>query len=212
MKKKISDSWYKNKTWNGDIDSRFERQLRYTRNELHKASYLQVQGCLLLDNAAANIQEVGQVLLDRLFEGFPRAFDQRLQAQEKLGDYFFGKQEYEKAADYFKQVTEYSAEQQSRTHTSGKADLKWAASLYKLNNSTRLEKAAELVAAYPEKLLQTPVQQFYHAELGALIAAAMQNDELAKSYAANALKIHTLLKPNPNASRVAALAAIANGD
>jgi tetratricopeptide (TPR) repeat protein len=211
MKKKISDSWYKNKTWNGDIDSHFERQLRYTRNELHKASYLQVQGCLLLDNAAANIQEVGQVLLERLFEDFPRAFDQRLQAQEKLGDYFYGKQEYEKAAEYFKQVTEYTAEQQSRTHTSGKADLKWAASLYKMGNPAGFEKAAELVAAYPEKLLQTPAQQFYHAELGAWIANAMQNIPLAISYALAALKVHTLLKPNPPAARVAELVKIAEG-
>lgn len=211
MKKKISDSWYKNKTWNGEIDSRFERQLRYTRNELHKASYLQVQGCLLLDNAAANIQEVGQVLLDRLFEGFPRAFDQVLQAQEKLGDYFFGKQDYKKAAGYFKTVTEYCAQQQSRTHTSGKADLKWAASLYKPGNPAGLEKAAELVATYPGKLLDSSAKQFYHAELGAWIAAAMQNNTLATSYAQAALKVHTLLKPNPAAARVAELVKIAEG-
>ena len=209
--KKISDSWYKNKTWNADTDSNFERQLRYTRSELQRASYLQVQGCLLLDNAAENIQEVGQVLLDRLFEGFPRAFDQRLQAREKLGDYFFGKQLYEKAADYFKQVSEYCEEQQSRTHTSGKADLKWAASLYKINSPTGLEKAAELVAAYPEKLLQTAEQKYYHAELGAWIAAAMQNGILAKTYAEAALKVHTLLKPNPVAEKVAELLKIAEG-
>ena len=211
MKKKINDSWYNNKTWNADIDSNFERQLRYTRNELQKATYLQVQGCQLLNNAAENIQEVGQVLLDRLFDGFPRAFDQRLQAQEKLGDYFFDKKVFEKAADYFKQVTEYCKEQQSRTHTSGRADLKWAVSLYKLNSTAGLEKAAELVAAYPEKLLQTPEQNFLHAELGAWIAAEMQNSKLAKTYAEAALKIYTLLKPNPAPERVAELLKIAEG-
>ena len=57
------NTWYKNRTWNGDIDERFEKNLRYTRNPIHKAGYLLEQGSLLLENPNPNIQEVGQVLL-----------------------------------------------------------------------------------------------------------------------------------------------------
>ena len=69
MKNPLS-SLYKNNTWNGDINDRFEQQLRYTRNPIHKARFLLEQGSLLLKNPNQNIQEVGQVLLGRLLETF----------------------------------------------------------------------------------------------------------------------------------------------
>ena len=173
--KKQSDSWYKNKTWNGDIDTVFERKLRYERNEIRKATYLQEQGCLLLQNSSENIQEVGLVLLSRLMEDYPTAWDQILIAQEKLGDYFFKKNEYETAAAYFKTVTEYCVQQQSRTNTSNMADLKWAESLYKTNKADALPVAAELLLKYPVELLKTAEQKTYYAQLRFQINTAIEN-------------------------------------
>lgn len=163
--KKQTDSWYKNKTWNGDIDSRFEKQLRYIRNETHKAEYLQVQGSLLLLNSSEKIQDVGLVLLGRLQEDHPTAYCQNLAAQEKLGDYFFKKKQYEKAAAYFKMVTVYCMQQQSRTNTSTMADLKWAKALYKTNDAAALPKAAELLQLFPVALLKTPEQKKFYDQL-----------------------------------------------
>src|SRR5688572_8157999 len=125
--KKPSTSWYQNRTWTSDIDTKFEKNLRYTRNPIHKAEYLQVQGCLLLESRDEKIQEVGQHLLSRLFEDLPTEYCSVQIAQEKLGDYFFKKKNYEKAAEYFKIVMDYCVEQQSRTNTSMKTDLKWVA-------------------------------------------------------------------------------------
>ena len=192
--KKITDSWYKNKTWNGDIDSRFEKQLRYTRNGTHKAEYLQIQGCLLLENPAENIQEVGQVLLSRLFEDHPKEYCQVLTAQEKLGDYFFKKQQYEKAAGYFKIVTAYCVQQQSRTNTSLMTDLKWADTVLKMNLVDSLEEAFQLVIHYPVSLLKLNEQQFYYAELSALVCDKMNKITAAKEFAAQALKLARTVK------------------
>ena len=63
-------SLYKNNTLNGDINDRFGKQLRYTRNPIHQARFLLEQGSLLLKKPNQNIQEVGQVLLGRLLETF----------------------------------------------------------------------------------------------------------------------------------------------
>lgn len=173
--KKQTDNWYQNKIWNGDIDSRFEKQLRHVRNETHKAEYLQVQGCLLLLNSSEKIQEVGLVLLDRLREEHPKAYCQNLAAQEKLGDYFFSKKQYEKAAAYLKMVTTYCVQQQSRSNTSGMADLKWANALYKTNDAEALQMATALLQLYPVALLKTPEQKAYYAQLQSQINEAMEN-------------------------------------
>lgn len=173
--KKQTDSWYKNKTWNGDIDRVFEKNLRYERNETHKATYLQEQGCWLLLNSNEKIQEVGLVLLSRLLEDYRTAWDQILIAQEKLGDYFFKKSQYEVAAAYFKTVTEYCVQQQSRTNTSNMADLKWAEALCKTNRTDVLPVAVELLRLYPVALLKTPEQKAYYAQLQLQISTAIEN-------------------------------------
>ena len=198
--KKSTDSWYKNRTWNGDIDTRFEKQLRYTRNPIHKAEYLLVQGCLLLDNPNQNIQEVGQVLLFRLLEDLPTEHSPILTAQEKLGDYFFTKKNYEKAAEYYKIVTEYCVQQQSRTNTSLITDLKWAEAILHGNLVQDFEKAYGLVVHYPVALLKTAEQKFYHAELGALLCHRMYKKTAAIEFAQAAVKYAALIKPVPGSN------------
>jgi tetratricopeptide (TPR) repeat protein len=217
--KKSTDSWYKNRTWNGDIDTRFEKQLRYTRNPIHKAEYLLTQGSLLLENPNQNIQEVGQVLLSRLIDDLTTEHSPILTAQEKLGDYFYKKKEYEKAAGYYKIVVDYCVEQQSRTNTSMMTDLKWAECMLHMNQVDQFEKAYELLANYPVTLLKTPEQKFYHAELGALLCERMYKKTEAVEYAQAAIKLSSKLKPvapgkNKNAEvamqiRLAKLAGIA---
>lgn len=193
--KKITDSWYKNKTWNGDIDTRFEKQLRYTRNPIHKAEYLLVQGSLLLENPNQNIQEVGQVLLSRLIEDLSTEHSPILTAQEKLGDYFFKKKNYEKAAEFYKIVVEYCVEQQSRTNTSLITDLKWAEAILNMNLVEDFEKAYGLLIHYPVALLKAADQKFYHAELGALLCDRMYKKTEAMEFAGAAVKYAALIKP-----------------
>ncbi len=193
--KKISDAWYKNKTWNGDIDTRFEKQLRYTRNAINRARFLQVQGGMLLDNPADNIQEVGEVILGRLFEDHPTEYCSVLIAQEKLGDYFYRKQQFAKAAGYYKIVMEYCVQQQSRTNTSLFTDLKWARTQLHLNLVEQFEKAYELVLHYPPALLKTAAQKFYHAELGALLCERMYKKTEMLSYANAAIEQAAAIKP-----------------
>ena len=191
------NNWYKNRTWNGDIDERFEKNLRYTRNPIHKAGYLLEQGSLLLENPNQNIQEVGQVLLGRLLDELPEQHSPVLTAQEKLGDYFFGKKQYEKAAEYYKIVMDYCVQQQSRTNTSSFTDLKWATAILQQNLVEQFEKAYELVLHYPATLLKTANQQFYHAELGALLCDRMYKKIEAMEFAGAALQYAALIKAAP---------------
>ena len=154
-----------------------------------------MQGSLLLENTNQNIQEVGQVLLSRLIEDLPTEHSPILTAQEKLGDYFFKKKEYNKAAEYYKTVVEYCVQQQSRTNTSLVTDLKWAETMLHLNLVEEFEKAYELVVHYPVALLKTAEQKFYHAELGALLCGRMYKKTDAIEFARAAVKYAALIKP-----------------
>ena len=129
------DDWYRNKTWNGRIDSHFEEQLKRTRNAGNKAEYLKVQGSFLLNSSQANIREVGISLLIRLCSDFPSEYYSILPAQEKLGDYHLAQKNYEQAAYYFKKVNDHCCKQNSRSGTSGMADLKWAETIVKTNQA-----------------------------------------------------------------------------
>jgi len=194
MKKKITEDWYKNKTWNGRIDSYFEDQFKRTRNNSNKAEYLQVQGCYLLNSPHANIQEVGITLLSRLFSDYPSEYLSVLTAQEKLGDFYLAKKNYAEAAGHFKIVTDHCSKQNSRTGTSSMADLKWAEAILKAGDAGKLEAAYQVLMQYPVQLLKLNDSKFYFAELAAHICEKLDKKEDATNFRERALALSTTTK------------------
>jgi tetratricopeptide (TPR) repeat protein len=193
--KKIKDEWYKNKSWNGNIDSNFEKNLKYTRGNCNKAEYLQIQGCLLLENPQSNIQEVGVALLSRLFEDFPQEHSSIILAQEKLGDYYLQQNNYQQAIYFFNLVTKYCIEQNSRGGTSTMADLELAEALLHTNDTKNAEQAYELVMQYPVALLKINSHKFYYAALAARICHLLNKKDEAMEYAKTAIEIAAILRP-----------------
>jgi len=193
--KKLKDDWYKNSTWNGTIDSKFEDALKRARGNYNKAEYLQIQGSLLLDNAQPNIQAVGVALLSRLLEDFPQEHSSVILAQEKLGDYYLQQNNHQQAIHFFTLVTNYCIEQNSRGGTTTISDLKLAEALFKTNESINLEQAYLLVIKYPVALLKTTTQKFYYAALAARICHILQKKEEATNFANTALALPVVLKP-----------------
>ena len=185
--KKIQDSFYKNKTWSAKTDSYFEEQLRRTRSTVSKAEYLQIQGCILLESAEPKFQEVGLVLLQRLLDDYPNEYVSIITAQEKLGDYFFKKLDFQAAAEKFKIVTDFCNKQHSRAGTSTTADLKWAASLLAIHTPEALIEASAIITAFPVPLCKTEQHIFNYNRLAAFIHAAMNQPATAAQYAKAAL-------------------------
>lgn len=180
------DAWYKNRTWNGRIDSNFEEGLKRTRNNANKAEYLQVQGCYLLSSPQANIREVGITLLLRIFSDYPSEYLSNLTAQEKLGDHYLAQKDYQQAAGCFKIVTDHCSKQNSRTGSSNMADLKWAEAIIKSNQADEMDAAYELVMQYPQALLKLNDYKFYYAELAANLCQRLDRKEEADTFTAAA--------------------------
>jgi hypothetical protein len=189
------DDWYRNKTWNGRIDSIFEEGLKRARNAGNKAEHLKVQGCLLLNSPQANIREVGIALLTRLCSDFPSEYYSVLPAQEKLGDYYLSQKNYLQAEYYFKTVTDHCTKQNSRTGTSNMADLKWAATILRSNQQDKMETAYQLVMQYPPLLLKQHDSKLYYAELAAYICDRLDKKEAAAAFATTAIALSKITKP-----------------
>jgi hypothetical protein len=167
------DDWFKNKTWTGNIDSNFEDGLKRTRASNSKAEFLQIQGCILLNNNQRKIQEVGIALLNRLFEDFQAEHPFIILAQEKLGDYFLKLKDYTKAAYYFKLVNDDCMQRKSRSGTSEMVDLKLADALLKNDNPVNLKEAYQLITEYPLSLFKLNENRKYHALLLAEVSEEM---------------------------------------
>jgi hypothetical protein len=189
------DDWYKNKTWNGKIDSNFEDHLKHSRGAVNKANFLQIQGCILLDSTYKNIQEVGVALLSRLFEDFPLEHSSVIVAQEKLGDFYLRQNNFERAEYYFRMVNNYCNVQRSRSGTSAMADLKLAEAIVRSNQPDKLEETYQLVINYPVAGLKLNHHKFYYAELAAHVCDAINKKKEAMAFAKSAIALLNLVKP-----------------
>ena len=141
----VKYEWYTNKTWDGKIDAKFEDNLKRSRGSSNKAEFIQIQGCLLLESTKLNIQDVGVELLFRLFSDFPAEHVSIVLAQEKLGDYYLKKNNFERSVHYFRIVVKYCKTQNSTGGTSGIADLKLAETIVKSQQLEKLDEAYQYI-------------------------------------------------------------------
>ncbi|MBC7422309.1 MAG: hypothetical protein H7334_02525 [Ferruginibacter sp.] len=191
----MKSEWYTNRTWNGEIDTKFEKYLKHTRDPANKASFMQLQGGLLLDNNQQNVQDVGVSLLSRVIEDYPLEHTSVILAQEKLGDYYLRQHYFERAAHFFKVVVKYCKAQNSRSGTSTIADLKLAEALVRNGKDDQLEAAYKLIKDYPVELLKLMDNKFYYTQLAAQVCDVLHKDVEAKEFAVAALALPQIIKP-----------------
>lgn len=123
LKTMASDDWYKNKTWDNEVEAEFEARLKRSRGAFNKAQYLRIQGSYLLDSSDKKNQLVGLNLMERLIKDYPKEQFSVIFGQEQLGDFYFAKKKYKQAEHFFRVVTNYYQDKQSRSGTSALADL-----------------------------------------------------------------------------------------
>ncbi len=191
----MKSEWYTNRTWSGDIDAKFEKYLKHTRDPTNKADYMQLQGGLLLDNNQQNVQDVGVGLLTRVIEDFPTEHTSVILAQEKLGDYYLKQHYFERAAHFYKIVVKYCKAQNSRSGTSTLADLKLAEALVRNGKDDQLDAAYKLIKNYPVELLKLMDNKFYYTQLAAQVCDVLHKDIEAKEFAVAALALPQIMKP-----------------
>ena len=190
-----SDDWFRNTTWNNEIEAEFEARLKRSRGAFNKAQYLRIQASYLLDNSDKNNQLVGLRLMERLIKDYPTEEFSTIFGHEQIGDYFLKHGDIDIAEQQFRIVTDYYKNKKSRSGTSGIADLKLAETILTSNQADKFEEAYQLCKEYPIGELTMNSDKFYYAALAARLCDKMNKKEEAKDYAKTAITLSKITEP-----------------
>ena len=160
-----TDDWYRNTTWDSNIESDFETRLKRSRGMLHKAQYLRIQASYLLDSSDLKTQLIGVEQMERLIKDFQTEEFSVIFGQEQLGDYYIRIGNFDMSEKYFRLVADYYETKKSRSGTSGKADLKLAETILTANWIDKLDEAYRLCKKFPIEELIFNNDKFYYLEL-----------------------------------------------
>ena len=217
-----AEDWYRNKTWNAEIEEAFETKLKRSRGTYNKAQYLRIQASYLLSSEDANIQDVGVALMQRMINEYPTEEASTTFGHEQLGDYYYKKSDYKNAAHFYDFVNEcYKKDRKYRNSTSWIADLKLVEVILLANLQDRFNEAYKICKNYRMADLTMNSDKYYYYELSALICNVLGRKEEAKEYAKEALEMSKVTEPqfryhknvglvNPSIEKLIILKQIAN--
>jgi len=187
--------WYRNTTWDKEIEAAFEARWNRSRSECSKIQYLRIQAGILLRSKKKKDQLVGVALMERLFAMFPASDMEVVFGREQLGEYYQSIGGKEQAMKLFATVAKETKKQGTRSGTSGIADLKLAELLFQDGKKKSLEEAYRIISTFPYDEISFNSAQFQFAELAALICEKLKNFDEAKQYAKMALDLAEIKEP-----------------
>jgi tetratricopeptide (TPR) repeat protein len=100
-------NWFRNTTWNEDIEQYFFKKLSRVRDKDMQAQYLQLQAGLLASTHNVELMRVAERLISFLFTNYPDNKTEKSTALETLGFIYQNFGDYHKALDYYKQAIDY---------------------------------------------------------------------------------------------------------
>ena len=206
-----NDDWFRNTTWNNQLETEFEGRLKRSRGAFNKAQYLRIQASYLLDSNDKNVQLVGVRLITRMINDFPTEESSFLSGNEQLGDYYLKHGDLRNAEQYFRIVSDSFKNGKSRNGTSWIADLKLVEVILITNQSAKFEEAYKIGADYDADELILNSDLFYYNELMALLCYRMNKKGEAKFYAKKAIEISEINQPQFSRHKKVGLVQIDNG-
>lgn len=200
-----TDEWFRNTTWDSNIEADFETRLKRTRGAYHKAQYLRIQASYLLGSSDIDIQQVGIRLMDRLIKDYPTEEFSTILGHEQLGDYYFKSGYLGKAENHFRIVTEHYINKNTRGGTSATADLKLAETILTANWSDKFDEAYSICKNFLLDKLTFNSEKFFYAVLTAQICDRLNKKEEAKEFALAAIEISKITEPQFNRHKTVGL-------
>lgn len=200
-----TDEWFRNTTWDSDIEADFEARLKRSRGAYHKAQYLRIQASYLLGSSDNDIQQVGVRLMDRLIKDYPTEEFSTIFGHEQLGDYYFNLGDFDKASKHFRLVTEHYIATNTRGGTSATADLKLAETILSANWTDKFDEAYSICKNFPLDKLTFNSEKYYYAVLTAQVCDRLNKRDEAKDFALTAIEISKITEPQFNRHKTVGL-------
>ncbi|MDD4771892.1 MAG: hypothetical protein PHQ26_10510 [Bacteroidales bacterium] len=200
-----TDEWFRNTTWDSNIEADFEARLKRSRGAYHKAQYLRIQASYLLGSSDCEIQKIGIRLMDRLIKDYPTEEFSTIFGHEQLGDYYFKSGDFDKAKKKFRIVIEYYINKNTRGRTSATADLKLAETILTANWSDKFDEAYSICKNFPLDKLTFNSEKYFYTVLTAQICDRLNKKEEAKKFALAAIEISKITEPQFNRHKTVGL-------
>jgi tetratricopeptide (TPR) repeat protein len=200
-----TEDWYRNTTWDSNIETDFETRLKRSRGAFHKAQYLRIQASYLLDSSDIKVQFVGVRQMERLISDFPTEEFSVILGQEQLGDYYLKVGDFDKAENYFRIVADHYETKKSRSGTSAIAVLKLAETILLANWTNKFDEAYNICKNFPIKEITFNNDKFYYAVLVAQLCDRLNKKEEAKDYAEPAIEFSKITEPQFNRHKTVGL-------
>lgn len=200
-----TDEWFRNTSWDNNIEADFEARLKRSRGAIHKAQYLRIQASYLLNNSNKDIQQVGVRLMDRLIKDYQTEEFSTTLGHEQLGDYYFKSGDFDKAEKHFRLVIEHYIAKNSRNGTSATANLKLSETILTANWTDKFEEAYRICKNFPFNQLTFNNEKFYYAFLVAQLCYRLNKKEEAKDFALTAIEISKITEPQFNRHKTVGL-------
>lgn len=191
------EDWYRNIEWNDQIESEFESRLNRSRGNYHKAQYLRIQASHLLDSKKSKLQEKGVELMERVISEYPEEKFSAIHGIEQLGNFYLKNESFDKAEEYFRQVIDYYYAE-TRSGTSGMADLKLCETILKSEQVEKFEEAYEMATVTFKATggnLFFNSDKYYYAHLLANLCYKMQRKDEAIVFAKTAMELSKITQP-----------------
>ncbi len=204
-KKMSKEDWYRNTSWNEEIEEAFENRLKRSRGDFNKSQYLRIQASHLLYSQNEKFQEKGVELMKRVISSYPNESDSVF-ANEQLGDFYLAKSDFENAEKYFRVVTEFYYTK-NRSNTSGLADLKLCEVILQTKQKEKFEEAYKIFNKFEKtggRLLLNS-DRFYYGNLRANLCYEMKKYDEASEFAKQTLEIAQITEPQFNKHKTVGL-------
>ena len=101
--------WFRNTTWNEEIEKYFFIKLKRVRDKDMQAEYLNLQAGALTYTKDTELIKVAEVLINKQLQEYPDCILYKSRAYYLLGDIYSLRGDYNKSLDYFKRAIDFEA-------------------------------------------------------------------------------------------------------
>jgi hypothetical protein len=174
-------NWYRNTSWDEEIEKYFFTKLSRVRNEGMKAQYLKLQAASLAYKNDEKLMQVAEFLLSKLFTDYPDDKGGKSNAFNIMGDMCRFRNEYQKAMAYYKQAIDF---EEIFPYSISNAFMNYAELVVKLNRTDLFEDVEKIFSEERYEIaIFFPQTKYLKYAMQSIISKYKGDIEKAKYYA-----------------------------
>jgi tetratricopeptide (TPR) repeat protein len=176
----IDRNWFRNTTWNEEIEKHFFLKLSRVRDKGMQAQYLKLQAGSLAYTCEENLMKIAERLISLLFSDYPDNKTEKSTAFETLGYIYQNYGNYHKALDYYREAINY---EKIFPYSITNAFMYYALLVIKVKRTDLYDDVEKVLFEERYQYGSFPITQYRKNAILSIISKHKGNTEKAKYYA-----------------------------